>query len=610
MAQTLSEGLVVPNSSGNEAISSAGVTELVTLGMTANAAIAAGFRNRGLAGSANLDTLTADGVWHQPRSSGATTALNYPVTTSGTVLVTATGLPDRVYQTFSADSDRGTFRRVRADGVWGAWDRVTSTIKNRGLLGSLDLDAIKEEGSWYQAWASIPTTALHYPVNTTGQLEVRALNVATGARSQVFAPDDADLGMYRRTSEASVYGPWVKVGGDGLDAATGALVRRDRARSRKGGVIGTGGRAVVTLRFDDAHDAMASTVMPLLRQYQIPAYQAVTVRNVEENSARTWPQIQALCMDGVEVFGHSWTHQAATGYRNILKEVVESADYMEAQMPGVAIEGWVMPGTGQSGTEAYDGFGPGGTIEAFMGTAAGKMILSRYAVPCGSIQGHLKPLDGNPITGQVHWTFESQTVAATQAMVQQAQATGTGITLMAHPSRFGTSGYMSVADLDALLAWLATERDAERLMILTGTGQAFADSSTGTRMNVLPSLDGTSGWGNLAGWTIANGVASSGATSGTLTYSAQSVGINHLRGSVMEIHALVRAPAGAVIRTAFTGGVTKTTDHTIPASNTWRWIRAHAHYPTTAGVSAGIGIQIGRVSGGAVEMTNVSMHPA
>lgn len=393
---------------------------------------------------------------------------------------------------------------------------------------------------------------------------------------------------------------------EGGDAATGAVVRRDRARSRKGGRIGTGGRGVVTLRFDDAHDAMASTVMPLLRQYQLPAYQAVTVRNVEENSARTWSQIQALVADGVEVFGHSWTHQAASGYGNIRKEIIDSAAYMEEQMPGIAIEGWVMPGTGQSGTEAYDGFGPGGTVEAFTDTYAGGLILSRYAVPCGSIQGHLMPLTGAPVTGQVHWTFESATLSETQSMVQQAVATGTGITLMAHPSRFGTSGYMSVADLDALLAWLAAERDAERLLVLTGTGQAFADSSTSERMNVVPRIDHGLGWSG-PNWSFTNGRASTSAADG-LTYSAAAVGVNHLRGSVLEVTALVNAPTGAVFRMNVGGGVSRTSEHTIPSGG-WHRARMFVHYPTTAGVSAGITAAFARVSGGTVTITDVAVQP-
>lgn len=563
------------------------------------------FQNRGLLGSRNLNTVTDDGVWHQIYSSGATSALNYPVDTSGTLTVSTAG--DRVYQWYSADADRGEFRRVSTAGVWGAWNRTSSTLKNRGTLGTFDLDTVVQEGTWYQRWASLATSAAHYPVAATGQLEVRTLLAETGTRSQEFYPDDMSLGAWRRVAQASVWSAWFQIGGaTGSDAAIGAMVRRDRARSRKGGRIGTAGRAVVSLRFDDAHDAMAATVAPLLRQYRLPAYQAVTVRNVEENSSRTWAQIQALVSDGVEVFGHSWTHQAASGYGNIRKEVIDSAAYMETQMPGVAIEGWVMPGTGQSGTEAYDGFGPGGTVEAFTDTAAGRMILSRYAVPCGSIQGHLMPLNGAPVTGQVHWTFESATLAQTQAMVRQAQATGTGITLMAHPSRFGEAGFMSVADLTSLLSWLASERDAERLLVLTGTGQAFADSSTSERMNVVPALEESAYPGS--GWTFSNGVASS-EGSGLLTYAAASVGVNHLRGGVLELSALVNAPTGGVLRTQVSGGAARTEDHTIPSGSGWRWVRMLVHYPTTAGVSAGLTVNIRRTSGGAINMANLALQP-
>lgn len=543
MAQTLPNGVVVPNADGGEAISTTGVAEMRALGMSVDsvlgtvpstddldAAVQEARQARAMPLNADVDTFR-----------GAEYAGPWSIS-SAAVHQTVTGLPEGaglgelfVHQSTGFQ----TFREYRAGNPPRIWDRGVVQI----------VPPI------WSAWRQVAHT------------------------------DDVP---------------------EGGDAATGAIVRRDRARSRKGGRIGTGGRGVVTLRFDDAHDAMASTVMPLLRQYQLPAYQAVTVRNVEENSSRTWAQIQALVADGVEVFGHSWTHQAATGQAAIHKEIIESAAYMEAQMPGVAIEGWVMPGTGQSGTEAYDGFGPGGSVEAFTDTAAGRMILSRYAVPCGSIQGHLMPLNGEPVTGQVHWTFESATLADTQAMVRQAVATGTGITLMAHPSRFGEAGFMSIADLTSLLAWLAAERDAERLLVLTGTGQAFADSSTSERFNAVPRLATGLGW-TSTGWAFSAGKASTSGTAG-LSYQAAAVGVNNLRGSVLEVAALVNAPTGAVFRMNVGGGVARTSEHTIPSGG-WHRVRMFVHYPTTAGVSAGLTAAFARVSGGSITITDATVQP-
>ncbi len=543
MAQTLPNGVVVPNADGNETISETGVAEMRALGMSVDAALGA---------VPSMDDL--DGAVAEARQARA--------------------MP------LNADVD--TFRGAEFAGPWSissvaVLDTVTGLPDGAGL-GELFV----HQSTGFQTYREY-RSGNHPRTWDRGALQITPLVWSEWRQVAHVEGDEQDA-----------------------DAATGAMVRRDRARSRKGGRIGTGGRAVVTLRFDDAHDAMASTVMPLLRQYQLPAYQAVTVRNVEENSSRSWAQIQALVSDGAEVFGHSWTHQAASGQAAIHREVIESADYMEAQMPGVAIEGWVMPGTGESGTDAYDGFGPGGSVEAFTDTYAGQLILSRYAVPCGSIQGHLQPLNGAPVTGQVHWTFESETLAATQGMVRQAIATGTGITLMAHPSRFGTSGYMSVTDLEALFAWLAAERDAERLLILTGTGMAFADSSTSERMNVVPPIGHGLGW-SAPSWSFDAGKATTSATSG-LTYSANAVGVNHLRGGVLEVTALVNAPTGAVFRMNVGGGVVRTSEHSIPSGG-WHRVRMFVHYPTTAGVSAGLTAAFARVSGGTITITDVAVQP-
>ena len=90
MAQTLSEGLVVPTSDGSEQISSTGVAEIRLLGTTANAALASKLGVTTLSSADSLDSLTAPGTYEVPLAQVGT-AIGFPLNAPGGVRVEPTG---------------------------------------------------------------------------------------------------------------------------------------------------------------------------------------------------------------------------------------------------------------------------------------------------------------------------------------------------------------------------------------------------------------------------------------------------------------------------------------------------------------------------------------
>lgn len=74
-------------------------------------------------GTANLNDIRENGVYHQDRSADASTSKNYPYPIAGLLVVHADGY--MVYQTFTAYSDNGyMYRRTYYNGSWYSWRKI------------------------------------------------------------------------------------------------------------------------------------------------------------------------------------------------------------------------------------------------------------------------------------------------------------------------------------------------------------------------------------------------------------------------------------------------------------------------------------------------------
>lgn len=336
--------------------------------------------------------------------------------------------------------------------------------------------------------------------------------------------------------------------------------RLEYARSRRGGSIGTDGRAVVMLRFDHWLVNFQDIVLPILRKHSLVGTLNINYDNIE-NPANglgliTWPQVQDWNQyDGIEIANHGATHTNANTKTSIYHEVVDGRRNLEAVMPRVAVETWHEHGSAHLVAADIDGdigLSIGREPRNYFDSYAGRLIMAEHAIVEGKSGGFFVNLNGHPQIGQSHMSIDRATADKAIAQVEIAKNMRRGVTLYLHPGVLNTvlignqarpvdyhpdgtvkitdtasseaktfndrslfkdwaheNGnpiHMCTNDLNELCAYLAAERDAGNIMVMTAAGGAFADRSHSRRENLLIKSDFTVGydkwWSGTRAWNI------------------------------------------------------------------------------------------------------------
>ena len=118
-------------------------------------------------------------------------------------------------------------------------------------------------------------------------------------------------------------------------------------RMSKGGVIGTAGKGVVALRFDDYQNAFGEKIYPLLLARGLPCSMALISRFNTAQSwgiGTTWDEVRNWNRNGVEIWSHGTDHKdySQNGYAGLYSQIVTSKAEIEAQ--NIKVVGWVLPG--------------------------------------------------------------------------------------------------------------------------------------------------------------------------------------------------------------------------------------------------------------------------
>lgn len=504
-----------------------------------------------------------DGSWTVGSNAHAATILNIPVAVPGQLLK----LPGTGHQIYTAYTESGNepsiwFRGINSvtSHTWSAWEKLNSlgNITNPRLMAAgtnVNFFYALERSYHYRiSNQATADTIIGLPQQVPGEF----VNIR-GTGFQTFMAYGASPTFWFRgiTSVTNqTWGQWTALNGAGAttqtDVAAQHMVRADMIRKQMGYKIGTAGRGTIMLRFDDYPQDFKNVVLPVLRTNALPCYIAVTVNHFEELQPTPWAEVQGWAVnDGVQPWNHSWTHSAASTPASLTMEIIESADRFDTVMPAVKIGGWVMPGTGA--TPPYGGYN-GAADADFYDTDAGRLILSRHGIVNAARPGSMEPAGGHPI-GQAHLTFEAWSVAQFQATVNEAAVGGYGLSLMAHPQNLGLPGYMTTADFATCMAWLAAERDAGRVQVLSGHAAAVLDPDSDYRHNLLPGAftGGLGAWAGT-GWTVVDGVAVSPATTATLSLVLDTANTAWARGGTRELHAVVKSAAPNTIKVEAVGG--------------------------------------------------------
>lgn len=380
-------------------------------------------------------------------------------------------------------------------------------------------------------------------------------------------------------------------------------------RRRRGGTIGTSGRVPVALRFDHGF-AKFQPILDLLRTYQLPATQACFAHQFDAegsqsslNAGWTFPMIQTAGLrDGIEVANHSSTHYDATTIPKLVDEIAQSKTDLQAALPRLAVEGWITPGVG--GTGYMDGWNTTSDLGKWATTNAGKLVLGHHAWAEGYTPGELHTLDGTILPGRHSWTIDLMDRAAqVEALIARAQRTGTGINFMLHPANVGNADMVDLARLEAIFAYLAAERTAGRIEVLTLGGWMMADTRSSYRLDLAPPL---------TSWTLGTATVNSSTgvatiTGAQITATIPLANIEQYKGGIFEYSVELQSTGSGTSTITVTddsGAVSAT--RTVPHVTPWQTVRQAFTIPRTGTTS--ITIAISR-TGGSLQVRAPKVQP-
>lgn len=394
MAQTLSEGLVVPTSDGSEQISSTGVAELRLLGTTANAALASKLGVTTLSSADSLDSLTAPGTYEVP-SAAVESAIGFPLPAPGGVRVEPTGYEGAngpiVRQVAWGYLDNRQVQRTRlASGLWNSWDA--------GIIRS-------------------------------------------------------DLG-----------------------SGSGNIARMSKWLAENP-PVSTGGRGAVAFTFDHGLTSFKANGLPAALATRGFGYGLAlndSTLSTPENSGAS--DADVLSWAGAEIWNHGYNHSSTSNETTVRSIIVQGKTALEDRY-GREVFGFIPAGVGPAGLAGFDG---GSSPEMWSQTLAGQLILEYHAVTTGYMgTGGIRQLTGQVQQGVSRFTMDSQTLSRIKMQIDLAVNDGVGVMFMLHPALMGTAGYISVADVLAVLDYAKAKQDAGELAVLSPGELVRASSSSG-----------------------------------------------------------------------------------------------------------------------------------
>ena len=279
-----------------------------------------------------------------------------------------------------------------------------------------------------------------------------------------------------------IYGDWVRIAIDDKSRMSAGEARRaavvEAGLKRRGGVVGTGGKPAIALRFDHHLQQFGNKVLPLLKKYRLPWGQMINAGNIGSgDDTWTWSQLATECHNsGGEVWNHALTHGDVNNETQADQAVTLGLSQLRKNLPSLWVDSWAPPGQ-----SSYMGFTNQSDPEKFYDTYPGKLVLAQHAFVRGSYPGPNHPLSGSNLIGQSHITIDKQTAAWCQAAVRNARDRGCGLTMMLHSNYLDQSGYMTTSDLEETLSYIAERRDAGEIVVLSNSGILMADANTPVR---------------------------------------------------------------------------------------------------------------------------------
>lgn len=433
------------------------------------------------------------------------------------------------------------------------------------LTSTSDLSTLAS-GAWYVSNTTI-ASALGLPTARPGAIIVTNVSVSKTLMFQSIEAAGEPSRLFVQQYISSTWSPWKELAQDGEELP--GPVRRELLQqgltARKGGRIGTGGKGVIALRFDDAHVDFRTKVLPLLIARGLPFTRVTTSKSVAGVAVdpTEFGTMQTYCINnGGEVWNHGATHADVTGGdAAIYTEIITALKDLRAAMPRIPIDCFAPPG----GATTIWGWTMS-SLDSWADSYAGRLLMSNHGLVSGYLANtYYRPLDGALRDGQIHYSVDAYTGLSTATtLIDRARDWKTGVVMMWHANNLDASGKQSLANFTATLDYLVQQRDAGNIVVLTKSGLGVADVNSSYRDDALVTRTGNP-------------------FSETVLYSQLR---QSLMGSTRELVATVTGTAGATV-TSVIGESSKT--HTIPAGGTLK-LRHVATIPLDVGSSLVVSI--------------------
>lgn len=476
---------------------------------TRNYADSKDWHKRTLTSGEDLNTLTSPGAYTVTLAIASTIA-DLPTNRPGSLEVldgSTTGVTQRYSEDYNSPLPKVWTRTGHSNGTtWRPWFLLTPSPT--WVTQGASLSTILIPGDYTAPSAIVAGTIPDMPPEVAGQpftLRVEGANTTLTSHrlnqtltTLPYATGKPPREFKRSIHNSSVFVDWVETGagagaGGGEDSGTAIKIdmKRQASRLRRGGRVGTAGKTPVSLSFDHGFVNFRDKLLPHLIRLGLPCTVAVnpdTLNGSGESEGITFADLQQWSLNhGIEIAHHSRSHWDAPSLdtEGFEQAILSTIPEFKTNMPEVIADAYIMPGVSGTG---YDGFNAGLPPENWYEHEAGRMILSNFPVVTAAMLGQATPALGEP-TQTIDRAGVDITSWARVAENKISSLAGThlGMAVFNHPSKIDNG--ISSARLVQFLEFLAAERDAGRVEVLTVSGFAYADATSNVRMNLAPSWE-------------------------------------------------------------------------------------------------------------------------
>ena len=283
-----------------------------------------------------------------------------------------------------------------------------------------------------------------------------------------------------------------------------------KERLSKGGVIGTDGKGVVAIRFDDYQNLFGKKIYPLMVARGLPCSMSLISRFSTEQKwgmDTTWDDVRDWNRNGVEIWSHGTDHKdySSKGYAGLYSEIVTSKAEIEAQ--NIKVAGFALPGVaGSTKNLPYNGL----TKPSDYNGTVGRLLMETYALTEAYAYPSKRILPTKIYHGLNHYTVSDGlgSLANAEKRINLAIKDKSGIEFMCHPGSLDKPGHMTLAEFTTLLDYIKTKWDKGSIEVLTPSGLFFANPKTKVRLklNTNESFEGLTvaepgAWNKTTKWS-------------------------------------------------------------------------------------------------------------